>query len=107
LLPEYTLHNYKTSAHKIEVKGKGNTPPKISWAHISGDNIIQAKFTMVQKTIEVELKDAGIAEDRVEGNNAFSKKIPKQKFDVYRVVLEALEELPDNFVLHQRYCIIN
>jgi len=50
-LPEYTLHNYKTRAHKIEVKGKGNTPPKISWAHISGDNIIQAKFTMVQKFI--------------------------------------------------------
>ena len=60
------------------------------------------------KSFEVELKDDGMAEDRVEGDNVFSKKIPEQQFGFYRVVIEAMdsfgnriiEELPDQFVLY-------
>jgi poly(3-hydroxybutyrate) depolymerase len=123
-LPEYPLHIIKQGIIKIEVQGKDNTPPKISWVHIPGDNIIQAKVydgSKIQyvkakliakddpaKSFEVELKDDGIAEDRVEADNVFSKKIPEQKFGIYRVVLEAMdsfgnkitEEAPDTFVLH-------
>ena len=123
-LPEYPLHIIKQGLIKIEVEGKDNTAPKISWVHIQGDNIIQAKVydgSKIQyvkaklisaddpaKTFEVELKDDGIAGDRAEADNVFSKKIPEQKFGFYRVVLEAvdfsgnktLEEVPDNSVLH-------
>ena len=60
------------------------------------------------KTFDVELKDDGIAEDSTEGDNVFSKKIPEQKFGMYRVILEATdsfgnkttEEMPDTFVVH-------
>ena len=92
--------------------------------HIPGDNIIQAKVydgSKIQsvkaklilkddpsKSFEVELKDDGNAEDRVEGDNVFSKKIPEQKFGIYRVVMEAtdsfgnkiMEETPGEFLLH-------
>jgi len=54
------------------------------------------------------LKDDGLAEDRVEGDRVFSKKIPEQKFGFYRVVVEAIdsfgnkiiEEAQNEFVLH-------
>ena len=60
---------------------------------------------ILQKSFEVELKDDGIAEDSIEGDNVFSKKIPEQKFGIYRVILEAtdsfgnkiIEEVPRNF----------
>ncbi|HEY6979127.1 MAG TPA: alpha/beta hydrolase-fold protein [Chitinophagaceae bacterium] len=123
-LPEYPLHIIKQGLIKIEVKGKDKTPPTISWVQIHGDNIIQAKVydgSKIQsvkaklilkddssKSFEVELKDDGIAEDRAGNDNVFSKKIPEQKFGIYRVVLETtdsfnnkiLEEASETFVLH-------
>ena len=42
-LPEYPFHIIKQGVIKIKVKGKDNTPPKIRWVKIPGDNIIQAK----------------------------------------------------------------
>lgn len=123
-LPEYPFHIIKQGVVKIQVKGKDNTPPNIGWVQVRGDNIIHAKVydgSKVQsvkatiilkddpsKTFDVELKDDGIEEDSVAGDNVFSKKIPGQKFGFYRVILEATdsfgnkttEEAPDTFVLH-------
>ena len=96
----------------------------MKWIKSTGDNILQAKVydgSKIQsvkakfiskddstKTFEVELKDDGIAGDRVEADNVFSKKITVQKFGFYKVSLEAIdsfgnkiiEESPDEFVLH-------
>jgi len=123
-LPEYPYHIIKQGVVKIHVKGKDNTPPNISWVQVPGDNIIHAKVydgSKVQsvkatfilkddpsKTFDVELTDDGIEEDSVVGDSVFSKKIPNQKFGLYRVILEATdsfgnkttEEAPDTFVLH-------
>jgi len=123
-LPEYPLHIMKQGIIRIKVKGTDVTPPQISWVRIPGDNVIQAKvydgskirsvkakFTPKEsaaKSFEVELKDDGMAGDRVEGDNVFSKKIPERKFGFYRVVLEAIdsfgnkttEEAPGEFLLH-------
>jgi hypothetical protein len=123
-LPEYPLHIIKQGLIRIEVKGKDKTSPTISWVQIRGDNVLLAKVydgSKIQfvkaklilkddpsKSFEVELKDDGIAEDRAGNDNVFSKKIPEQKFGIYRVVLETtdsfnnkiLEEASETFVLH-------
>ena len=123
-LPDYPLHIIKQGVIKIKVKGRDATPPQISWVDIPGDNIIhvkvydgskiqsvRARFILKEdpaKSFEVELKDDGLAEDRVEGDRVFSKKIPEQKFGFYRVVVEAIdsfgnkiiEEAQNEFVLH-------
>ena len=123
-LPEYPLHIIKQGVIKIKVKGKDSTPPKISWVQIPGDNIIQAKIydgskiqyvkakliskDDVKRSFEVELKDDGLAGDRAESDNVFSKKIPEQKFGFYRVVIESvdsfgnklIEEVSEEFLLH-------
>ena len=123
-LPEYPLHIIKQGVIKIKVKGKDSTPPKIGWVQIPGDNIIQAKIydgskfqyvkakliskDDVKRSFEVELKDDGLAGDRAESDNVFSKKIPEQKFGFYRVVIESadsfgnklIEEVSEEFLLH-------
>ena len=123
-LPEYPLHIIKQGVIKIKVKGKDSTPPKISWVHIAGDNIIQAKVydgSKIQhvkakltlkndttKAFEIELKDDGIGADKAEADNVFSKKVPEQKFGFYSVAIEAIdsygnkltEEIPEEFLLH-------
>ena len=123
-LPDHPLHIIKQGVIKIKVKGNDKTAPNISWVHIEGDNTLQTKIydgSKIQyvkarlikkddpeKSFEIELKDDGISEDRVKGDNVFSKKIPEQKFGFYRVVIEAtdsfgnktVEEAPDQFVLH-------
>lgn len=123
-LPDYPLHIIKQGVIKIEVKGKDTTPPQIHWIHVPGDNMIQAKVydgSKIQsvkaklivkddpsKSIDVELKDEGKAGDRTDSDNVFSKKIPDQKFGIYRVVIlaidsvgnQTIEEVADNFVLH-------
>ena len=123
-LPEYPLHIIKQGSVRIEVQGKDSTPPKLDRIQIPGDNTIQVKMVDGSKIIrvkakmisrdepnkffEVELKDDGLAGDRTETDNVFSKKIPEQKFGRYRVVIEALdsfgnemmEESPDDFVLN-------
>jgi hypothetical protein len=123
-LPDHPLHIIKQGVIRIEVKGNDKTAPKIGRVLMQGDNTLQvriydgSKIHYVKarlilkddpaKSFEIELKDDGISEDRVEGDNVFSKKIPEQKFGFYRVVIEAMdsfgnkiiEEAPDQFVLH-------
>ena len=123
-LPEYPLHIIKQGKIEIEVKGTDRTPPIISWVRIPGDNVIQAKVydgSKIQSvkaklmlkddpkiSFEVELNDEGIAGDRAESDNVFSKKIPAQKFGFYKVVIEAIdsfgnksiEEVSEEFILH-------
>ena len=123
-LPDYPLHIIKRGIIKIKVQGKDATPPQISWVDIPGDNIIYVKVydgskihsvkaTFIlkedpKKLFEIELKDDGLAEDRVKEDRLFSKKITEQKFGFYRVVVEAIdsfgnktiEEVPGEFLLH-------
>ena len=124
-IPQYPLHIIKQGIIKIKVNGTDVTPPQIRWVKILGDNIIQAKvydgskilsvkakFTMKEdpaKSFEVELKDDGVAGDRVEADNVFSKKIPDQKFGFYKVAIEAIDSFgnrlfrsdsPEEFLLH-------
>lgn len=123
-LPQYPYHIIKQGVIKMQVKGKDNTPPKISWVHVPADNLIQAKVydgSKIQsvkaklilrddpsKSFELELKDDGMGEDLVEADNVFSKKIPEQKFSFYKVEVEAIdsfgnktiEKFPDEFVVH-------
>jgi S-formylglutathione hydrolase FrmB len=123
-LPEYPFHIIKQGIIKIEVKGKDNTPPNISGVQVSEDNIIHTKIydgSKIQsvkatfilkddpsKIFEVELTDDGMEGDNVAGDNVFSKKIPEQKFGIYRVILEATDsfrnkitqEVPEIFVVH-------
>jgi len=118
------LHIFKQGIIKINVKGKDTTSPQISWVRIPGDNVVhvkvydgskiqsvKAKFILKEnpkKSFEVVLKDNGLDGDQIEGDNVFSKRIPDQKFGIYRVVTEAtdwygnslVEECPDTFVLH-------
>jgi hypothetical protein len=78
-----------------------------------GSKIQSVKATFIlkedpEKSFEIELKDDGLAEDRVKEDRLFSKKIPEQKFGFYRVVVEAIdsfgnktiEEAPGEFLLH-------
>ena len=123
-LPDYPFHIIKQGVIKIKVQGKDATSPQISWVDIPGDNIahvkvydgskiqsVKATFILKEdpeKSFEVELKDDGLAEDRVKEDRLFSKKIPEQKFGFYRVVVEAIdsfgnktiEEVPGEFLLH-------
>ena len=54
------------------------------------------------------LKDDGLAGDRAESDNVFSKKITDQKFGFYKVIIESVdsfgnksvEEIPEEFILH-------
>ena len=56
----------------------------------------------------LELQDDGNAGDGADGDNVYSKKIPTDKFGIYRVVIEAIDshgnkiiqERADDFVLH-------
>jgi hypothetical protein len=123
-LPDYPLHIIRQGVIKIKVQGKDVTPPRISRVDIPGDNTISVKAydgskiqsvkaTFIlkedpEKSFEIELKDDGLAEDRVKEDRLFSKKIPEQKFGFYRVVVQAvdsfgnktIEEAPGEFLLH-------
>lgn len=106
-LPDYPFHIKKQGVIKINVKGSDVTSPQITWIHVTADNIIQvkvydgseirtvtAKFISKEdagKSFEVSLKDDGVAEDRVEGDHVFSKKIAEQKFGFYKVTIEAID----------------
>jgi hypothetical protein len=115
-LPEYPLHIIKQGVITIKVNGKDKTPPKVAGVYIPGDNIIQVKLydgskiknvkaklilsDDPKKFLEVELKDDGMAGDRVDSDNVFSKKIPEQKFGIYRVIIEAMDSF-DNKIIEE------
>jgi hypothetical protein len=60
------------------------------------------------KSFDIELHDDGNGGDEADGDNVHSKKIPTDKFGIYRVVIEAIdsngnktiEEQTNDFVLH-------
>ena len=105
-LPEYPFHIIKQGKIKIEVSGKDVTTPILRWVRVPGDNIIRAKVYDGSKiqyvsakcifkndpkvSFQVELKDDGAGGDKVGGDNVFTKAIPRQKFGLYRMVIEAI-----------------
>jgi poly(3-hydroxybutyrate) depolymerase len=124
-LPDNPLHIIKQGVIKIEVKGSGDTTsPQVHWVQATGDNVVRAKVvdgSKMQsvkaklilkndptKSFDVELQDDGSSGDGAEGDNVYSKKIPTDKFGIYRVVIEAIDspgnkiilERADDFVLH-------
>lgn len=123
-LPDYPMHIIKQGKIKLNVVGKDSTPPQLLWVKIPGDNIIQARvydgsgiqFVKAKltskndprKTIEVELKDDGKMSDRAEGDNVFSKDIPEQNIDNFKVSVESMDsfgnksinEYPEIFIVH-------
>jgi S-formylglutathione hydrolase FrmB len=123
-LPDNPLHIIKQGVVKIEVKGKDITPPQVQWVQVTGENVVRAKIfdgSKIQsakarlilkndptKSFEVELQDDGKSDDDVEMDNFYSKKVPTEKFGIYRVVVEAtdshgnkiIQERSDDFVLH-------
>jgi S-formylglutathione hydrolase FrmB len=124
-LPDNPLHIIKQGVIKIEVKGSvDTTSPQVHWVQATGDNVVRAKVvdgSKMQsvkiklilkddptKSFDVALQDDGSAGDGAEGDNVYSKKIPTDKFGIYRVVIEAIDstgnkiilERADDFVLH-------
>ncbi|HMG91267.1 MAG TPA: alpha/beta hydrolase-fold protein [Chryseolinea sp.] len=123
-LPDNLLHIIRQGVVKIEVKGRDTTAPQVQWVQVTGENVVRAKIldgSKIQsvktklilkndpaKTFEIELQDDGNAGDGAEGDNVYSKKIPTDKFGIYRVVIEAIDshgnkmiyERSDDFVLH-------
>ena len=123
-LPSYPYHIIKQGIIKIEIKGHDKTAPRIDWVTVTGDNVIhariydgskiqQAKATLILKndpsiSFQVEMKDEGVAGDKADGDNVFSKKIAERTFGLYRAIIEAIDsfgnksivEVPGEFVLH-------
>jgi S-formylglutathione hydrolase FrmB len=123
-LPENPLHIIRQGVIKIEVKGKDATPPQVQWVQATGENVVRAKIydgSKIQsakaklilksdpaKSFEVELKDDGTGGDGADGDNVYSKKMPVDKFGIYRVIIEAIDsngnkmiyERADDFVVH-------
>jgi hypothetical protein len=123
-LPNYPYHIIKQGVVKINVSGKDRTPPELVWAKLAGDNSLQvnlkdgskiqsarAKLALKSdpsKSLEVVLKDDGLAGDLAAADNVFSCKISQQTFGTYEVVIEAVdssgnrmtEEPKEEFILH-------
>jgi len=123
-LPDNPLHIIRQGVVKIEVKGRDATAPQIQWVQVTGENVVRAKIfdgSKIQsaktklilkndpmKSFEVELNDDGNGGDGTAGDNVYSKKLPIDKFGIYRVVIEAIDshgnkmiyERSDDFVLH-------
>jgi len=123
-LPDYPLHTIKQGVIKIEVKGKDTTAPELQRVQLTGENILKAKLfdgSKIQsvkarlilkndpsKVFDIELQDDGKTGDVTEGDNVYSKKIPPEKFGIFRIVIEAtdshgnkmIQERSDDFVLH-------
>ncbi|HEX6892358.1 MAG TPA: alpha/beta hydrolase-fold protein [Chryseolinea sp.] len=123
-LPDNPLHIIRQGVIKIEVKGKDATPPQVQWVQVTGENVVRAKIydgmkiqsakaKLVLKNdptrlFEVELNDDGNAGDQAGGDNVYSRKIPADKFGIYRLIIEAVDsntnkmiyEKTDDFVLH-------
>lgn len=121
-LPDKPFHTIKQGSIFLEVKGKDNTPPVITWMNNTGDNVLRVKLydgasvdlvkaTLVgnnRERVELNLNDAGKDGDRVASDNVYSVKIPEQEFGFYRVIVEAIdsfgnkvvEEAPVKILLH-------
>jgi len=123
-LPDNPLHIIRQGVIKIEVKGRDTTAPQIQWVQVTGENVVRAKIfdgSKIQsvktklilkndpsKSFELQLQDDGNGGDGAAEDNVYSKKLPIDKFGIYRVVIEAIDshgnkmiyERSDDFVLH-------
>jgi poly(3-hydroxybutyrate) depolymerase len=111
-LPDYPDHIIKQGKINIIVTGEDHTPPVIRWANVSGDNTVQvkaydgSKIKQVivrlkdkddpQRTIEAVLNDDGKDGDRTEADGLFTKKIPEQKFGLFRMEIEVKDSFGNN-----------
>jgi S-formylglutathione hydrolase FrmB len=116
-LPDYPEHIIKQGKIVIKVTGRDITPPVICWSSISGDNTVQVKafdgaeikqvrvrFTAVndpQRTLDVLLNDEGKEGDRSAHDLLFSKKMPEQKFGLFKMEMEAQDSF-DNIKTEKR-----
>lgn len=91
----------------IKISGNDNTPAVIDYAILQEDNTIETKIydgsiiknarvilisnDDVQKKLIFDLNDDGKEGDRAGSDRVFSKKIPDQKFGMYRVIVEATD----------------
>lgn len=116
--PERKNHIIKRGPISIKVTGKDQTPPKVDWIHIAGNNTLQvklydgseiqsAKATLIpvhdvkglddvnltdpNTHIELVLNDIGREGDINPGDRVFSKRISTQSCYFYRVQIEAMD----------------
>ena len=117
-LPDYPDHIIKRGIIKLNVSSKDETPPVLRWVKVDGDNTIQVKLQDGSKIQQVKasltfrkdkntffkenldfmsnlnnilLNDEGKEGDKIATDNVFSLKIPKQKFGIYLVEIEATD----------------
>ena len=109
---DYPDHIIKQGKINIIVTGEDHTPPVIRWANVSGDNTVQvkaydgSKIKQVivrlkdkddpQRTIEAVLNDDGKDGDRTEADGLFTKKIPEQKFGLFRMEIWVKDSFGNN-----------
>jgi hypothetical protein len=106
-LPDYPEHIIKQGRIEIKVSGKDITPPVIRWAKVSGDNAVHVKafdgseiktikvrFTSMddpKRIIEAVLNDDGTEGDHAPDDHLFSKRLPEQRFGLFRMEIEATD----------------
>lgn len=123
-LPDYPYHIIKQGNIKLRVTGKDETPPKVLWVQVSGDNTLQVRIydggiiqsvsakliekENPEKSFEVTLNDLGENGDISASDQVFSIKIPEQLFGLYQVEIKANDSFgnkmstswPGSFVLY-------
>jgi hypothetical protein len=123
-LPAYPNHIIKRGKITIEVSGRDQTPPQLSWVKVKGDNTIHAKlydggtissvkarFRLADDSgtgFETELIDNGVSPDITNSDRVFCRKIEERGFGLYKVVIEAedefgnrmTEECEETYVIH-------
>ncbi len=107
-LPSYPDHIIKYGKVSFPVSGKDNTPPEIRWTKVTGDNCVQVKvrdgsniksvkahFVLAddqQRTFDIVLNDEGLNGDRIKNDRLFCGTAQKQKFGLFRMEVEAIDE---------------
>jgi len=123
-LPDYPYHIIKQGKIKLLVTGKDETPPKVLWVRVSGDNTLQVRIydggkiqsvtatlkekENPEKSFEVMLNDLGENGDITPNDQVFSIKIPEQLFGLFEVEIKANDSFgnkmsaswPGSFVLY-------
>ncbi|WP_277478754.1 alpha/beta hydrolase-fold protein [Catalinimonas alkaloidigena] len=108
-IPDYPDHHIRNNKISILVSGKDQTPPKMAWAEIGDDNIIQVRLydggniSQASATFQLEdepetkflldLNDEGIDGDSVAGDKVFSRQIKAPKFGLYQISVTASDFL--------------
>lgn len=123
-LPEYPDHIIKRGKIELTITGSDQTPPRLKWADITGNNIIRASVydggsvqdvqvilrsrDNPESILKFNLRNDGSGGDMVSGDRVFSKKIPDQLFGLYHIEViatdffgnEMEESVSGDFMLH-------